>query len=122
MLNRNRRPLIVFFSGAAGGVCLSASITITLFYSRAMQTIQVNIIATLPATNTVQGFVSISSPTQTSLLDEAESALYAGRPEEVRELLYPIIETWSSNDDRIRGYKLLGDAELAQWHPQLAMP
>jgi len=91
-----------------------------LLYSRARQIAKLNPIPTAQTTNT---FLSPSpEPTQASLLDAAESALNLGQPEKVRELLYPTIEGWTSNDDKIRGYRLLGEAELAQGHAQLAGP
>ena len=122
MPNKNRRPFIVFLSGATGGACVSILIATALFYARVSQTVQVNTIPVVQATNIFQGFTAVPSPTETNSLDDAEAALDSGQPERVRELLYPMIETWSSNDDRIHGYKLLGEAELAQGHPQLAVP
>jgi tetratricopeptide (TPR) repeat protein len=78
-------------------------------------------VATIPS----QDFIPSPTPTQVKQatpLEEAEEALNSGQPEKVRDLLYPVIETWTSNDDRVRGYELLGEAELVQGHAQLATP
>ena len=122
MLNKNRSSLITFLSGSAGGICLSLVIGIVLLDSHAQQTHLTNSIPIAQATNIFQASPPEPIPTQTDLLDEAESALNSGQPEKVRELLYPMIEDWTSNDDRIRGYRLLAEAELAQGHAQLAVP
>ena len=60
--------------------------------------------------------------TPITLLDRAQAAAEAGQPEKVKELLSPTIKYWKSNDDLVRGYKLLAEAELAQGHSQLAVP
>ena len=122
MLKKNRRSLITFLSGAAGGICLSLIIGIVLLYASAEQTRRPIFIPTGQSTELFQAPTQKPAPSQVHPLDEAESLLNSGQPEKVRELLYPMIEGWTSNNDRIRGYRLLGEAELAQGHPQLAVP
>jgi tetratricopeptide (TPR) repeat protein len=118
----SRKSLITFIGGALGGICLSLILGIGLFYSHAGQTLQPNSTLITQSINIFQASTPTPASLQTNVLDEAESALDSGQPEKVRDLLYPTIENWISNDDRIRGYRLLGEAELAQGHAQLAVP
>jgi tetratricopeptide (TPR) repeat protein len=118
----NKRILINFLGGLAVGICLSVTTGFALFYSRSVHIFQSSSIPTAQAADPLELSTQKPTPTQTDLLDEAEAALSSGHPEKVRELLYPMIESWTSNDDLIRGYRLLGEAELAQGHPQLAVP
>jgi tetratricopeptide (TPR) repeat protein len=55
-------------------------------------------------------------------LAQAESYLEQGRPEMVHDLLWPSMEQWTSDEDKARGYFLLGMAEMDMGHPQLAAP
>jgi hypothetical protein len=123
------RSLLFFLGGISTGVCLSiiggAILLATSFKTASPPT--VTAMPTTMITNTISAQLVTPSPTFTQLpqpnpLDEAEEALNSGNPEKVRGLLYPMIETWTSNDDRVRGYELLGKAEWAQGHPQLATP
>ena len=120
MLSAKKNPLIIFLIGVAGGICLSLIIGRILLYLRAGQTVQTNSLSSAQVTNIF--LTTTPEPTHVNRLDEAESALNSGQPEKVRDLLFPTIGNWISNDDRIRGYRLLGEAELAQGHPQLAAP
>lgn len=122
MLNANRSSLITVLSGLVGGSCLSLVIGIVLLFAHGEQTFQLNSMPTAFATSPYQASTQKPISAQTVSMDAAESALNSGQPEKVRELLYPMIENWESNNDRIRGYKLLGEAELAQGHAQLAVP
>jgi hypothetical protein len=125
MQNKSQRSLLIFLGGATAGGCLSLIIGLILFSLRAEEARRSTSIPIPTATIPSQNFIASSTPTQITKatpLDEAEDALNTGHPENVRELLYPKIESWTSNDDRIRGYKLLGQAELAQGHAQLAVP
>jgi tetratricopeptide (TPR) repeat protein len=101
-----------FLGGLTVGIFLSMAICVAVFYLSVARQLRSS---PTPA-------IESTPSTQTTLLDEAEVTLNSGQPEKVRKLLYPIIENWTSNEDRIRGYNLLGQAELAQGHPQLAVP
>jgi tetratricopeptide (TPR) repeat protein len=118
----NRRSLTIFASGMLGGFCLSLLIGVGLFYSYTQQMFRPSFTPVTQPINIFQTPESTQISTQTSVLDEAQAALNSGQPEKVRGLLYPMIESWSSNNDRIRGYRLLGEAELSQGHAQLAVP
>ena len=122
MQDKNRISFVIFLSGVAGGFCLSLLIGVGILYSNAVYTLQPSFTPTVQPKNIFQVSTSTPVPSQSSLLYEAELALNSGRPERVRDLLYPVIGSWSSNDDLIRGYRLLGEAELAQGHAQLAVP
>lgn len=125
MQSRTQRSLLTFLGGAAGGICLSLIVGLVMLAARAKaapQAAPIPIPTATTATVTSQDVFPSPTSTQASPLDEAEKALNSGQPEKVRDLLYPTIESWSSNDDRVRGYKLLGEAELAQGHAQLAIP
>jgi hypothetical protein len=128
MLNRKKESLLIFLGGTAGGICLSVIIGLVLLTAR-VQTSPRPTPMPMPTTiiSTASSQDYIASPTttpakQATPLDEAEEALKTGQPEKVRDLLFPMIESWTSNNDRVRGYKLLGEAELAQGHAQLAVP
>src|SRR5271157_164490 len=56
------------------------------------------------------------------LLSEAESEILANQPDKAEELLLPVVDSWISATDKVRGFKLLGDAEVAKGHYQLAAP
>ncbi|HEX2698415.1 MAG TPA: hypothetical protein VHM28_11965 [Anaerolineales bacterium] len=122
MFNKNRKGLIIFLYGIAGGICLSLLIGIGLLFSRGVQTTPAYPTSPAQPTNIRSVFTYTPTPNQISILDEAEIALNTGQPDKVKELLGPTIGNWTSNEDRIRGYRLLGEAELAQGHPQLAVP
>ncbi len=117
-----RRSIITFVGGTLGGICLSLLLGMGLFYSYIGQTLQPNSTQIDLPVNMFQTSTPNRMPGQASLLEDAEAALNSGQPEKVKDLLYPTIENWTSNDDRIQGYKLLGEAELAQGHAQLAAP
>lgn len=120
MPNKNHRSLIIFLGGMAGGIFLSILLGIGFFYAHTIQTVQSSYLPIIQPENTFQSPMTI--PSQSNLFDEAEAALDSGQPEKVRELLYPMIDNWTTNQEFIRGYKLLGEAELAQGHAQLAVP
>ena len=117
-----RRPVLTFLTGLLGGVCLSLLTGMGLFYSYVTQTLRPNSTPIERPVNILLTATWQPMPSQTSPFDEAETALNAGQPEKVKELLYPAIESWTSNEDRVKGYKLLGEAELMQGHAQLAVP
>jgi len=117
-----RRPVLTFLTGLLGGVCLSLLTGMGLFYSYVTQTLRPNSTPIERPVNILLTATRQPMPSQTSPFDEAETALNAGQPEKVKDLLYPAIESWTSNEDRVRGYKLLGEAELMQGHAQLAVP
>lgn len=122
MIKKKHNPVYNFLIGMMGGICLSLIVGIGLFSSRINQNTQPN--STLVTQPTDTPLISTPQPTPTQLtqLEKAELALDSNQPEKVKELLYPMIENWTSNADRIRGYQLLGQAELEQGHPQLAVP
>lgn len=122
MSNSNRRPLITVLGGTVAGICLSLMIGIVLFYRQVQETPELGFTPIAQATDTSQLATLEPPSTRIDQIDEAETSLRSGQPEKVRELLYPSIERWTSNDDLIRGYKLLAEAELAQGHAQLAVP
>lgn len=112
-MKKNYKLPAYFLSGVTGGICLSLIMgagLLSLYIKSINQTIK-------RSTTTPVHFSE-----QSRLLDEAELALESGDPEKVREVLYPIIESWTSNDDIVRGYRLLGEAELMQGHAQLSVP
>jgi hypothetical protein len=108
--------------GIMGGICISLLVGIGLFYSRIAQPDQPAIVSAVQPEVVAQFPTATASPQPDHPLDQAELALNSGYPEQVRDLLYPMIEQWTANEDLIRGYRLLGEAELAQGHPQLAVP
>lgn len=122
MQNKNRGPFLIFLTGVVGGICFSLLIGLGLFYSRVTRAAQSYSPPTAQPTAIAHFSTLTSIPSPVNPLDEAESALNSGYPEEVKDLLYPMIEHWTSNDDLRRGYRLLGEAELAQGHAQLAVP
>jgi hypothetical protein len=70
-----------------------------------------------PVTETAKPPTSVEE-----LLAQAEAEIFEGEPERVKDLLFPVIENWASSTNKAYGFKLLGDAEVAKGHPQLAVP
>lgn len=111
-MKKNNKLLIHFLSGVTGGICLSLILGAGLFS-----------VYLLSINQQIEREASTPLPVseQSRLLDEAELALNSGDPKRVRALLYPAIERWTSTDEIVRGYRLLGEAELMQGHAQLSV-
>jgi hypothetical protein len=126
MQKRYSKSLLFFLGGISAGVCLSMIAGVVMLAAR-VKTAPLPTQTAIPTATIIiptPTLVVTPSPTFTpvpppSPLEEAEEALDSGNPEKVRGYLYPMIESWSSNDDRVRGYELLGQAELMQGHTQL---
>ena len=122
MPKRFPNQLINLLGGFAIGICISLWGGVLLLYYDTGETTRIN----TPQPSDEMHF--FETPTlemltqEEKLLEEAELALESGETTKVNELLFPIIETWKSTDDLAQGYKLLGHAEVAQGHPQLAVP
>lgn len=61
-------------------------------------------------------------PSVEEFLNKAQTYLDEGEPEKTKDLLLSVVQDWPAASDKAAGYKLLGDAEMSQYHPQLAAP
>jgi len=99
--------------GILSGICLSmaaASVLYAIFRQPAEKDVVVPTLLSTPTPNSQHK----------NLLDQAEMELAAGRPENVKGILLPQLKDWESPVDLAEAYELLGEAELQQYHYQLA--
>lgn len=111
--------LLSSLGGLFVGFCIALSVATILIYRTHDQKLKTEPMHLLQSTQTPA--MPVTS-LQKELLDLAETELESGHPERVKKLLSPLVDNWVSVDDKIRGYRLLGDAELYLGHPQLAAP
>jgi hypothetical protein len=133
MIKRWSPIAIPLLLGFGIGICISL-ILAGMLYANRLNQLSATITPTLPAPTTtiptqvietatpIVETIEPSAPTEEELLAQAEAEIFTDEPEKVKNLLLPVIENWASSSDKARGYKLLGDAEVAQGHPQLAVP
>jgi len=102
--------------GCLGGLVMAALVTAGLWWG-------VKWWGSLPPATTgpvPEGVRPLSDREVRDLLEQAQAELDAGRPQAVRQMLFPRLERINKSADRTRIFQLLGDAEAAQSNWQMA--
>lgn len=133
MIKRWSHIAIPLLIGFGIGICISL-ILAGMLYANRLNQLSTAIVPTSPNPTTiiptqvietvtlVVETIEPSTSSEEELLAQAEAEIFAGEPEKVELLLLPVIENWTSSTNKAYGFKLLGDAEVAKGHPQLAVP